>query len=306
MTDPANANRRWEGQVGDFQQTDSERELYGIDGEPIAFEWHIFPGLRSLKIFRKSRKTCKNKTLNLKNLKIEPFSCRCSMILIGRDEEIQTEGECQDTANTMVKQFEESGHPVFKGVAPRARGILRKKNIKGDHTHQCGFFEHRIYVSNSSLCKSAQYLRRSVTLVGVKILGVTSDEKPPKTINDDILKEVQPKEVTSLVKVPRNAQFAAGNSLKFNRTSKHWEQKSNLQVFVKKRHSFMKLLSEVSTEQPQMWMMISEIELLYAESFHVLVQTLIPESLLRLHKEQLLDQSSASSSHYKVSWHIWN
>ena len=40
-TDLADANRRWEGQVEDFQQTDSYRELYGIDGESIEFEWHI-------------------------------------------------------------------------------------------------------------------------------------------------------------------------------------------------------------------------------------------------------------------------
>ena len=42
-----------------------------------------------------------------------------------------------------------------------------------------------------------------------------SDEKPPKTINDEILlKEVQPQEVTSLVKEPRNAQPAAGHCLR--------------------------------------------------------------------------------------------
>ena len=41
-----------------------------------------------------------------------------------------------------------------------------------------------------------------------------SDETPPKTTNDKILKEVQPKEVTSLVEVSRNAQSAAGNSLR--------------------------------------------------------------------------------------------
>ena len=33
-------------------------------------------------------------------------------------------------------------------------------------------------------------------------------------MNDKILKEVQPKEVTSLVKAPRNAQSAAGNSVR--------------------------------------------------------------------------------------------
>ena len=166
----------------------------------------------------KSRKTCKNKTLNLKNLKIESFSCRCSMILIGREEEIQTEGKCQDSANMMVEQFEESGHSLFKGVSALGSWNLEDEEHQGDHTHQCGCFEHRTVISNTSLCKSAQYLRSSLTLVGVKILVVTSNE------------------VSSPVKAPRSAPPAAGNSLKFNRTSKHWEQKSNLRDFVKKRH----------------------------------------------------------------------
>ena len=41
-----------------------------------------------------------------------------------------------------------------------------------------------------------------------------SDEKPPKSIKDEMLKEVQPKEVSSLAKAPRNVQLAAGNSLR--------------------------------------------------------------------------------------------
>ena len=88
--------------------------------------------------------------------------------------------------------------------------------------------------------------------------------------------------------------------VKFNRTTKHWEQESKLQESVKKRYSSMKLLSEGSTDQPWMWMMVSEIELVYAESFEALVQTLIPDSLLRLNEEQ-----SISSSYYKVSSNVW-
>ena len=61
MTDPADANRRWEGQVEEFQPTDSYKELFGIDGEPNELEWNIFPGRTSLEIIRKSRRTCKNK-----------------------------------------------------------------------------------------------------------------------------------------------------------------------------------------------------------------------------------------------------
>ena len=41
-----------------------------------------------------------------------------------------------------------------------------------------------------------------------------SDETLPKTINAKKLKVVQPREVTYLVKAPRNAQPAAGNSLR--------------------------------------------------------------------------------------------
>ena len=89
MTDPADANRRWEGQMEEFQQTDSHRELFGIDGEPMSSSGIFSQDFRHWKSSEKSRKTCKNKTLNLKNLKTESSSCRCSMVLIGREEEIQ-------------------------------------------------------------------------------------------------------------------------------------------------------------------------------------------------------------------------
>ena len=44
--------------------------------------------------------------------------------------------------------------------------------------------------------------------------GLKSDEKHPKIINDKRLKVVQPTEVIALVKAPRTAQPAAGNSLR--------------------------------------------------------------------------------------------
>ena len=68
-----------------------------------------------------------------------------------------------------------------------------------------------------------------------------SDETPPKTTDDKILKEVQTKEVTSQVEASKNAHPQLETvCVKFNRTSKHWEQMSYLQEFVKKRHSSMK------------------------------------------------------------------
>ena len=79
--------------------------------------------------------------------------------------------------------------------------------------------------------------------------GTRSDEKPPKTVNDGTLKEIQPKEVTSFGKSTKECSARSWKQVcvKFNRTSKHWEEKSNLQEFVKKRHSSTELLSENST-----------------------------------------------------------
>ena len=37
------AHQRWNAQLGEFQQSNSYRELFGIDGEPIELEWNIFP-----------------------------------------------------------------------------------------------------------------------------------------------------------------------------------------------------------------------------------------------------------------------
>ena len=90
MSEHSEANRQWENQVEEFRQTNSYRELLGIDGEPIAFEWNIFPWLTSLEILLKNpEKICKIETLNLRILKIESSSGQCSMTQNGHRKEIQ-------------------------------------------------------------------------------------------------------------------------------------------------------------------------------------------------------------------------
>ena len=44
----SNGYRDWNAQLEEFRQSNSYRELFGIDGEPIEFEWHIFRGLTTL------------------------------------------------------------------------------------------------------------------------------------------------------------------------------------------------------------------------------------------------------------------
>ena len=54
-------------QLEEFQQSNSYRELFGIDGEPIEFEWNIFPGLTSLEILQKIQKDLQNQNIEPEN-----------------------------------------------------------------------------------------------------------------------------------------------------------------------------------------------------------------------------------------------
>ena len=85
MQEHSEANQRWNAQLEGFQQSNSYRESLGIDGEPIEFEWNIFPGLTSLEILQKTQKDLHC----LRMMKDGSSSCQCSMTSIGQTEEIQ-------------------------------------------------------------------------------------------------------------------------------------------------------------------------------------------------------------------------
>ena len=99
----------------------------------------------------------------------------------------------------MVDRFEESGHPVFKSVSPLARGILRRKNNK-ETIH---FIAD---ASNTKLFYRTIHSANQLSIYGevagwCEEFGLKPDqtsEERPKTTNDNILKEVQPKEVKIL------------------------------------------------------------------------------------------------------------
>ena len=45
MHDHSEANAKWKGQLEDFEQTNAFRASFGIDGEPLEFEWNLSQGL---------------------------------------------------------------------------------------------------------------------------------------------------------------------------------------------------------------------------------------------------------------------
>ena len=59
------SKRKMECPTRRIQQSNSYRELFGIDGQTIEFEWHIFPGRASLEASQKIQN-------NLQDQKIEP------------------------------------------------------------------------------------------------------------------------------------------------------------------------------------------------------------------------------------------
>ena len=71
MNDSKDAITKWEGQVEVFKMSPSYKELTGIDGEPIVFEWNVLPGLSSLQILQKIQDD-----LRERNIEPEKFTDR--------------------------------------------------------------------------------------------------------------------------------------------------------------------------------------------------------------------------------------
>ena len=160
MQEHSEANQRWNAQLEDFQQSNSYRELFGIDGEPIEFEWHISQGLLHWRSSKRSKKICRIKTLNFQGWiifmsmfndidwtkkghsekcisnseQVKNYAKRFSRghwsFLPSGDEEkwygtlnYAPEGKCDSIATEIV------GHPLIKGISDLSRGILRKKKV---------------------------------------------------------------------------------------------------------------------------------------------------------------------------------
>ena len=56
MYDHSEANSKWNSQVKDCEQTNAYRELFGIDGELIEFDWTFSRDLHHWRFFKRSKK----------------------------------------------------------------------------------------------------------------------------------------------------------------------------------------------------------------------------------------------------------
>ena len=87
---PEDAIKRWEEQVSTLKLYHTSRELQGLDGEPIDFEWTRFPGATAMDFLHKIQEDLEGKHITPKQISvIESSSCPCSTTLIWTRKEMK-------------------------------------------------------------------------------------------------------------------------------------------------------------------------------------------------------------------------
>ena len=148
-------------------QSAEYRELDRVEGEPVVFEWKFAQDTQHCCYFRKSKEWWMKIKFSLNSWKIESFSCRCTVTLIGEKKETKKflcrilqmllhtpedflkghwsffgpgsdenwygthihkpNGSWNDVADLMLFNLRESGHPPFRGTSALFRGALKSK-----------------------------------------------------------------------------------------------------------------------------------------------------------------------------------
>ena len=169
------SNTVWQRQVEWFKDSSQYRTLDTIDGEPMEFEWNIFPRFTSLELVREVHESMS------KMGEPEQFQGRMIFMsmfndIIWRNEDNETECIANSTlvslfakrfpagrwsfhgpgsetkwystdektrrkwdrvAELMMFKFAESGHTVFRATSPFSRGTLKRKGCGKLSIHFC-------------------------------------------------------------------------------------------------------------------------------------------------------------------------
>ena len=140
------SNDPWERRLGWFKSSPEYRNFDRIDGEPMDFEWNIFPRFNTLQLSDGVKSLLLKLGETPENFE-ELYSCQCSttshvdhetmkknacqmpisflyMYSISKD---SPQGEWDNMAERMLLEFAESGCPIFRATTPLSRGRLKSK-----------------------------------------------------------------------------------------------------------------------------------------------------------------------------------
>ena len=123
------------------------------------------------------------------------------------------EGKLDFTTTMMVERFKETGHPVLKSISALSRGILKgKKNRNTIHFNADA--------SNTELLFRTIHSANGAVSSWCEEFGLRPNEREPTSArfvtkeNEQLLKNVKPQEVNSLVQTPRSDDPVSGNRLR--------------------------------------------------------------------------------------------
>ena len=156
MNENPQSNYTWEDRLMWFKSSSEYRALDTIDGDPMEFEWNIFPGFTTLQL-------CNTVQEFLSNMRTEPEDFTGRIIFMSMFNDIswgaqlvslcakrfspgkwpflglgsekkwysthidRPQEEWDRVAEQMMIKFAESGHPVFRSMSPLSRGTLKKQ-----------------------------------------------------------------------------------------------------------------------------------------------------------------------------------
>ena len=167
----------WDG----LKKSQEDRNFDRIDGEPMEFEWNIFPGFNTLQLSeevkslllrlgetpenftgriifmsmfndiscgsRDNEKECESNA-QLVSLYAKRFGAgQWSFLGPGSEKqwysisEDSPQGEWDTMAEKMMLEFEESGHSIFRATSPLSRGQLKSKSHGKLSIHYCADLE---------------------------------------------------------------------------------------------------------------------------------------------------------------------
>ena len=141
---------KMEGQVDEFKMSPSYKELLGIDGETIDFEWNIFPGFSSLQVLQEIQND-----LRERNIKLEKFTDRIIFMSMFNDIDWTRKGNVKEHAMRFSQ-----GHWTFSVLETKRSGMeLFLTHLKENGTLQ------PLTCWNDSKIQVIQYSRVSVLWV---------------------------------------------------------------------------------------------------------------------------------------------
>ena len=177
MNENRQSNYAWEDRLMWFKSSSEYRDLERIDGQPMEFEWNIFPGFTTLQLCHKVQEFLSNVSTEPEDFTARIISmsmftdiswrskenereCELSAQLVSMyarrfstgkwpffipgsekkwysTHEYKPQGEWNRVAEQIMMEFSESGHPVFRATSPLSRGTLKSKGGGKLSVHSC-------------------------------------------------------------------------------------------------------------------------------------------------------------------------